>query len=522
MRRICFALIAFAAAAAPSAAQRPAAPEARAVRRAVEGWVRANEHAVMRELADLLAIPNIAADSPNIRRNAEALVHMLERRGVSARLLEFAGTPPTVYGELRAPGATRTVVFYAHYDGQPVDSARWHSPPWQPVLRDRPLELGGREVPWPAAGTAFDPESRLYARSSGDDKSPIVAMLAALDALRAASIRPSVNLKFFLEGEEEAGSPNLRAVLERYADLLRADLWVFGDGPVHQSRRPQVVYGVRGTTGFQLTVYGPLRPLHSGHYGNWAPNPGVLLAGLITGMRDADGHILIAGFSDDVRPVTAAERAALATVPEVDAQLREELGLAATEAGNAPVLERIMLPALNVQGIEMARVGSAAANVIPTEATAAFGVRLVPDQTPARVRELVLAHLARQGWHVVEGEPDLDTRRRYPRIVRVRFGTGGYPATRTPLDEPAAQALARALQPALDQPLLHVPTLGGSLPLFHFTEVLRTPVLTLPIVNHDNNQHGADENLRLRNLWDGITLYAVMLARLGAEWRPGS
>ena len=517
MRRILVLATLLSAAPAALSAQR----DARAVRRAVSEWRRGHEHQVLRELADLVAIPNLARDSANIRRNAAALSAMLERRGLSVRLLEEPGMPPAVFGELRSPRATRTIVFYAHYDGQPVDTAQWRAAPWQPVLRDGILERGARDLPWPAAGAAIDPEWRLYGRSASDDKAPIVALLAALDAMRASNVPLSVNLKVYLEGEEEAGSPHLRAALQRHAELLRADAWIFADGPVHQSRRPQLVYGVRGTLGFQLTVYGPLRPLHSGHYGNWAPNPGLLLAQLITSMRDADGRILIAGFYDQVRLVTAAERRAIAAVPSPDEELRAELGLAATEAGNAPLLERLMLPALNVQGIELARVGAGAANVISPSATAAFGVRLVPDMTLERTRELVTAHLARLGWHVVDAEPDLATRRAHPRLVRAAFSDGSYPAQRTALDNPAAEALTRALQPALDQPLLHVPTSGGSLPLYHFVEVLNAPLISLPIVNHDNNQHGANENLRLQNLWDGIELFAVMLARLVLEWRAG-
>jgi acetylornithine deacetylase/succinyl-diaminopimelate desuccinylase-like protein len=138
-------------------------------------------------------------------------------------------------------------------------------------------------------------------------------------------------------------------MLQRHRDLLAADAWIFADGPLHQTRRPLLVLGVRGTMGFQLTVYGPRRPLHSGHYGNWAPNPGVLLAQLISSMRDADGRVLMAGFYDGATPVSESERRAIAAIPPADEQLRAELGLAATEAGNAPLLERLMLPALNAR-----------------------------------------------------------------------------------------------------------------------------------------------------------------------------
>ncbi|HUF26118.1 MAG TPA: M20/M25/M40 family metallo-hydrolase [Gemmatimonadaceae bacterium] len=512
----------FAAALIPSAdaaAQRPAPGAASgsvqaavaAARRHREG----SETAIVRELAGLLAIPNVAADSVNIRRNAEHLVAMLRRRGAEARILDNDGHPPAVFGELRAPGATRTIVMYAHYDGQPVDSSQWASPPWTPTLRTGVLGLPGvREMPIPERGR-LDGEWRIYARSASDDKSPIVAMLAAIDGLRAAGIPLGVNVKFFLEGEEEAGSPNLQAMLERHRALLGADLWLFCDGPVHQTRRPQVVFGVRGSLGLEMAVYGPTRGLHSGHYGNWAPNPAALLAQLVASMRDDDGRITIANYGDDVRPITAAERAALATVPDVDAQLRRDFGLARTEAENAPLGERIMLPAINVRGLEAGHVGALAANAIPTIARASIDFRLVPDQTPARVRSLVEAHLRGRGWHIVRDEPDSATRLAHPRIVRLRWGLG-YPATRTAIDLPASQALLRVVEEATGERTIAVPTLGGSLPMHAFGEVLGVPLIVLPMVNHDNNQHAANENLRLRNLWQGIELYAAVLA--GMQW----
>jgi len=513
--RLLAALFVLAGAAPTAFAQ---APDPAALRAQVRAWREAREPAILRELAALLAIPNHAFDQENIRRNANHLVGMLERRGITARLLEVEGSPPAVYGELRVPGAERTVVLYAHYDGQPVDSAKWASPPWTPVLRSRALFDGGTVIPFPADGARVDPEARIYARSASDDKSPIVAMLAGLDALRAAGVQPSVNLKFFFEGEEEAGSRHLRAMLEAHQELLAADVWLFMDGPVHQSRRPMVDFGVRGVVGLDLTVYGPTRPLHSGHYGNWAPNPNVLLAHLIASMRDPDGRILIEGYYDDVRPVTEAERRALASAPDVDDQLRRDFGLARTEAGNAPLLDRLMLPALNVGGLQGGLTGQGSANLIGTEASAYIDFRLVPDLTPETVRPLVEAHIARQGFHIVREAPDSATRARHPRIVRLAWGQG-YPALRTDMDHPASRAVVRTAELALGQPLIQLPTSGGSLGIYHFDEVLKTPLIFVPIVNHDNNQHGQDENLRLQNLWDGIELVAGLLARLGFEWR---
>lgn len=482
-----------------------------AARQAASSWHRAHRREILDELTALLRLPNLAVDSVGIRANAQLLTGMLSRRGFATRLLETPGSPPAVFAEQRFPGARRTVVFYAHYDGQPVRESEWRTPPWTPTLFDGRLEAGAMPqdlLPDTGAG-----EWRLHARSASDDKGPIVAMLAALDALRAARIVPSVNLKVFLDGEEEVGSPHIGEMLRRHAALLESDLWLFADGPVHQSRRPQVVFGVRGVMGLEITAYGPSRALHSGHYGNWAPNPSAMVAELLASMRAPDGRITIDGFVDDVRPPSPAERRALAAMPAVEVALLHELLLAHPEGGRERLLDRIMRPSLNIRGLAAGSVGASAANAIPIAARASIDFRLVPDQQPRRVQRLVEAHARRRGFHVVQDEPDSAARRAHPRILRMEW-EGGYPAIRTSLESPAARALLRAVDDATGVTALRVPTLGGSLPMHHFADVLRVPLIVLPIVNHDNNQHAANENLRLQNLWDGIELFAGVFARL--------
>jgi len=225
----------------------------------------------------------------------------------------------------------------------------------------------------------------------------------------------------------------------------------------------------------------------------------------------------VAGFYDDVRPPTPSEQQALREVPDVDTALRAELALARTEAGGAPLVERILLPALNVRGLSSGGVGSLAANAIPTEARASIDFRLVPDQTPARVREKVEAHLRGLGYEVVHDAVTLEARRARPRLVRLEWGPG-YPAARTSMDLPFSRALTRAVEEASGAPLVRLPTLGGSVGMELFARILDRPVVGLPIVNHDNNQHAADENLRLQNLWDGIEVYAAVMTRVGALW----
>ncbi len=255
-------------------------------------------------------------------------------------------------------------------------------------------------------------------------------------------------------------------------------------------------------TGVDLTTYGATRPLHSGHYGNWAPNPAVALTHLIDSMRDENGRILIDGFYDDVRPLTAAEKKALAEVPPVEDQLREELSLGRTE-GDRPLAELITRPALNVRGIRAGNVGAQAANAIPTEATASIDFRLVPDETPERVQSLVEAHLRKVGYTIVHETPDAKTLRTNARVVKLAW-EAGYPSARAPMDDPEVLAVQRRIEAITGQSLIKMPTLGGSVPLYLFFDLLHVRAVGLPIVNYDNDQHGANENLRLKNLWDGI------------------
>ncbi len=489
-----------------------------AARAAARTYREANEGAIITEFAELLALPNVASDSAGIRRNADYLLTMLGKRGfTNTRLLTVPGAPPAVYGELPAVGATRTLVLYAHYDGQPLDPKQWTTPPWSPVLRDRDLLVGGKIIPIPVGRGRVDGESRIYARSTGDDKASIIAMLAAVDAMRASKVGQSVNLKVFFEGEEEAGSAHLSQILEKYASQLTADAWLFCDGPVHQSGRQQVVFGNRGITTFELTVYGPNRALHSGHYGNWAPNPGVMLANLVASMRDDDGRIKIAGYYDDVKPISPAERRAIAALPAYDSTLKHALGLGRTEAGGALLAERIMLPAFNLRGMRVGGVRETGSNTISSVAYASFDLRLVPAQDPAKVQRLVEAHIRKQGYFITHDSATSAVRMAHPKVARLEWNEG-YPAARAALDGPFGAAVLRALgDGAADAPLA-VPTSGGTGPMYMFEQILKIPMISLPIANYDNNQHAADENLRVQNLWNGIETYAALLAGIGKVW----
>jgi acetylornithine deacetylase/succinyl-diaminopimelate desuccinylase-like protein len=463
---------------------------------------------------DLLAIPNVASDSENIRRNAAVLMAMMERRKLKPRLLEASDktAPPAVYGEWKTQGATRTLIFYAHYDGQPTDPRNWVGTlPWQPVLRRAALEVGGRVAEVPTQNEPINPEWRLYGRSAADDKAGVMAILTAFDALIATGMKPTANIKFFFDGEEEAGSPHLAEILQSNKQLLQSDAWIICDGPVHQSGRKQVVFGVRGDTNVDITVYGAKRPLHSGHYGNWAPNPALTLAQLLATMKDESGRVKIAGWYEGIEPLGDAERRAIADAPQYDDTLRSQLGLARTEGAGKSLLELINEPSLNINGFGSGDVGALARNVIPTTATAVLDLRLVKGVDHLRQVQRLIDHIRKQGFHVIDRDPTDAERQRHPLIARLTQREGGYNAARTSMDLPIALAVIAAVQSTSEQAIVRLPTSGGSLPLAVITDNLTTVTLTVPIANYDNNQHAENENLRLQNLWDGIeTMAAVM------------
>jgi acetylornithine deacetylase/succinyl-diaminopimelate desuccinylase-like protein len=475
---------------------------------------QANEYRLLSDFMELLKLPNVASDTENIWLNARYIMAEMNERGLKPRLLEAADkrVPPVVYGEWMTPGATKTVIFYAHYDGQPTNPKDWTgSEPWIPVLRSASLEKGGTDLPLPNPSTKIDPEWRIYARSASDDKAGVFAILSAFDALKANSIKPTVNIKFFFEGEEEAGSGNLKEILEKNKELLKADAFIVCDGPVHQSGRKQVVFGVRGDVNVDLTVYGAKRPLHSGHYGNWSPNPAMTLARLLSSMKDAAGNITVKGWADDVEQFGPAELQAISEAPKYDDEIKQQLGIAFTEGGGKSLLERISQPSLNINGFKSGDVGDFARNVIPTTANAVLDLRLVKGNDVARQIAKLKTHIESQGFYVIDRDPTDAERLRHPFIAKFTQRDGGYNAQRTKMDVPVSIAIINAVQKTSTQPIVRMPSLGGSLPLSIISDTLSQPTITVPIANHDNNQHAENENIRIQNLWDGIEIFASLM-----------
>jgi acetylornithine deacetylase/succinyl-diaminopimelate desuccinylase-like protein len=455
---------------------------------AAHRYRQAHESEILGEFSRLLSIPNISSDKPNIRRNADALAAALTKRGVAAQLVEIPNANPLVYGEIKTPGATRTIVLYAHYDGQPLDPKEWASPPFEPVIKD----------------------GRIYARSASDDKAPIIATLTALDAIHAAGLKLRSNIRFVFEGEEEAGSVNLEKILASHKDLFTGDVWLICDGPIAQNGQQLVAFGARGVVTVDITLYGPRRELHSGHYGNWAPNPAMALAKLLASMKDDNGRVLVAGFYDGVAPLSDVERRAIAEAPAPDADLMRELWLGSTEGSPKKLIELLQQPSLNIRGMASSRTGAQASNVIPSTATASIDMRLVKGmdyrQTVARLTE----HIRRQGYYITEAEPTEADRTGHAKVARVVMKDGGYNAVRTPMDLPISQEVLRVVESARG-PVVKFPTMGGSVPLEAIERAAGTRTITIPIANYDNNQHSFNENIKIENLWNGIDLMAALI-----------
>ncbi len=480
----------------------------------VRNYRKAHEHAIINEYFELLSIPNVSHDAENVRKNAIFIKKMMEKRGIRTRILETKGNP-VVYGELNADPSAPTLMFYIHYDGQPVDPSKWtDSHPFKPILRPGKLEAGAvtpKPMPLPPAGKPFNDEWRIYARSSSDDKAPVMALLTAIDALKRAGLPKKNNLKFILEGEEEAGSPNLAPFLEAHKDLLTCDVLFMCDGPAYFSGDPTFFYGVRGITSISITVYGPNTSLHSGHYGNWAPNPAMRLATLLASMKDEKGKVTVKGFYDTVVPLSEREKKALKAIPSYEEHLEKFFGFSAPEDSYKSLMEAILYPSLNVNGLESGWVGQQARTIVPSTATASIDIRLTKGNDPRDMVEKVIAHIKARGYHVVSSDPDAETRGKYPYIAKVDRSEKGYRASRTSMDLPVSVRLINALAGYSERSPVLIPSLGGSLPIYIFENTLKVPIIGIPVVNYDNNQHQSNENLRIGHLWQAIETFAAVI-----------
>jgi acetylornithine deacetylase/succinyl-diaminopimelate desuccinylase-like protein len=471
----------------------------------VREWRATHERQILTELIQLVSLPNIAANKADIVKNADALTAMFERRGFAVKRIMTPGSPVLVAERVAAKPAG-ALTFYMHYDGQPTEAKDWTiGQPFVPAAFK-----GTQQIDLLAGSGPVDPDARIYARAVADDKGPIIAFLAAVDGLIDAKATLPWTLRVVLDGEEEAGSPNFEAAMMANAASVRADLAVVVDSPRHASNLPTVFYGSRGLAGAEITIYGATGDLHSGNYGNFVPDPAMALTKLLASMKDERGNVVIKNFYDGVVPLTAAERRAIDEIPNVDQKLLEQFGVAQSEHPDSRIELQHNRPTLSVVGLSSGTVGPGARNAISASATGRVEIRLVNGLDEKTQNERLVAHIREQGYHIVNAPPDIATRRKYPKIARVTPQGGGFPIGKGSMDDPRTAMAATAIR-ALDQRLVQMPTIGGSLPFSTFASALSLPTIGLAVVNFDNNQHAVNENLRVGHLWEAIDIFAALI-----------
>jgi acetylornithine deacetylase/succinyl-diaminopimelate desuccinylase-like protein len=447
-------------------------PVAAAAREAVDGGLD--------DLLGALRIPSVSAHDRGLRESAAYLTALLERDGWSVEVEEIAGNP-IILAEIGggAPGP----ILYGHHDVQPVDpESAWGTPPFEPVLRD----------------------GRIWGRGSADNKGQFFCHLFAVRALRRALGEVPVRVRLVLDGHEEMGSPEMPEFIERHRDRLAdARFCLTADGPTRLEERPEVVFGVRGALKLKLTVRTAATDLHSGNWGNVAPSAAWRLATVIAQLKGPDGRIQVPELYGPVVPPTGAEREAMEEIPFDAEEARRSIGAPALDGpAEVPPLERIMfLPTLTVNGIQGGYTGPGFKTVIPSEAFCYVDVRLVVDQHPDAVFELLRAHLA-------EIAPDVELERR-----------GHYLPSRTPIDHPEAAHVLAAVEAGFGRRPLRVPCMGGSLPDAAFAIDLGIPVFDVPYGAPDQRNHAPNESMRLDHVHKGTASTAALLLRLGGVAR---
>ncbi len=461
------------------------------------------------ELREFIAIPNDALDADDIDRNLMWLKRKFGERGFNTAELNTEGLP-LFFAALPVSDGKPTVLIYMHFDGQSVDPSKWdQADPYKVVLK-APEGDGFKTIPFEELDDDINYEWRLFGRSTSDDKSPIVMLLNAIDLLKNDGKELPINVKVILDSEEERSSKPLPKAVKQYRELLEADFLMIVDGPVHASGNPTVVYGCRGITTLSLTTYGPIKPQHSGHYGNFAPNPGFQLSQLLASMKDGEGRVTVPGYYDGIT-LDDATKQVLKSVPDSDEAIGERLQFKTAEKVGSFYQEALQYPSLNIRGLGSAWIGDNARTIVPESATAELDLRLVVESDGNRLKKLVKDHITKQGFHVLDHEPSKEERMQFDKIVFVKEGSVT-DAFRTELDNPYGKFLTKTLQNTFGQDVIQIRTMGGTVPIAPFVNELKIPAFIVPTVNPDNNQHSPNENVKIGQLAYGIKAYYAILS----------
>ena len=464
---------------------------------------------------EMLSIPNDGYDTPNIERNIEWCEKTFSRLGFNMERVKAESTSPSMpnhpllIGNKFISNKFKTVLIYFHMDGQPVDPSKWNqADPFDPILTEN-INGNWVEIDRERINTNPDPDWRIFGRSTSDDKGPPMMLVNALEILEKLNKKPEFNLKLIIDFQEEMGSPTVVSAVSLYKEKLKSDFLLIIDGPRHPSNKPTLTFGARGISRITLTSYGPIKPQHSGHFGNYAPNPAMNLSKILSSMKDYDGVVTIPGFYDGVT-LTNEIRNILDEVPDDEEAINKDLMISSPDKVGNNYQEAIQYPSLNIRGLQSGWVGKEVRTIVPDIAIAEIDVRLVKESDPEKLLNMIKEHIIKEGAYVIDGrEPKNEERLTKKNIIRYDSKIS-YLAYRTEIDSPIGKWASRALKNAFLEEPIKKRTSGGSIPISPFVTTLNVPALTYPSVNKDNNQHSPNENIRVGNFIDG-TLGMVYL-----------
>ncbi len=464
------------------------------------------------EIRSFVKIPNDALEHADINRNLTWLETNFNGRGFNSSILPTKGES-LFFASLPMVDSKPTILFYMHLDGQSVDPSKWNQPnPYEVVLKS-PEGDDWIDHSFEDLNDDIDYDWRLFGRSTSDDKGPIVMFLNAIDLLKENGQEIPFNIKVILDSEEEKSSKPLPKAVKEYRELLEADFLVINDGPVHVSGKPTVVYGCRGITTLSLTTHGPIKPQHSGHYGNYAPNPGFQLAQVLATMKHADGRVVIDGYYDGI---TLDENAmsVLKSVPDDAATINTNLAIRTPEKVGSFYQEALQYPSLNIRGLGSGWIGEKARTIVPATATAELDLRLVPESDGKRLKGLVKKHIEKQGFFITDKVPTKEERMAHDKIMTITEGSVT-DAFRTDLTNPYGEYLVNTLKTTLGEDVVQIRIMGGTVPIAPFINELKIPAFIVPMVNPDNNQHSPNENLKIGQIAYGIKVfYGIMSTKM--------
>ena len=472
---------------------------------------RSKAQSAFKEYREFLSLPNDANKQDELIPNMIWCENAFQKRGFTTERLKTKRLP-LILAEKKYSGAKNTVLFYIQIDGQPVDPSKWFQEgPFIPTLKKQVNNDNWETIPWESLYKNYDDDWRIFARSASDAKGPINSFLIALDIIEEKKIQPDYNIKVIMDMEEEMGSPNLPPAVKKFRKKLKADRLVILDGPRHPSNEPTLTFGARGIVTIQLKVHGPKFPQHSGHYGNYVPNPAIRLSQLIASMKDDDGRVTIPGYYDGIT-ISEEARAIMSAVPDDEQFIKKSIGISESDKVASNYQESIQYPSLNVRGMQSGWVEKEVRTIIPSYALAEIDVRLVKETDPDRLIKLIKNHIKTQGYHIIDRDPKENERSKYNKIASFNYRIG-YQAFRTPVNSEIAYWLRAALVNGFGKEPIIKRTSGGSIPISPFVNTLNIPAVTVPTVNPDNNQHSPNENLRVGNLIESIRTHVALLVQ---------